>query len=501
VGPEHSHPVLSLEETRSLEARLFAGDPDAEWTAVRAAGRAVAAAALNDLEEIGGFPVEGGRVLVIAGKGNNAADALVAARTVLDSRPTARADVAFAFGERSLRPQALRAWRDLAQAAAGRAAAFAGPDGAPAYDLCLDGLFGWRFRPPLDGPAAGVLRSVGGLSVRLRAAVDLPSGLGEPGAFRADFTYATGAVKAPLLDCPNAGRLRYLDLGFFGGEGAFPGARDRVLLPGILDVLGRLRPAGGDKRAFGHLCLVGGSRDTPGAVLMAALAALRSGVGLVTACVPDSLVPAFAARAPGAMWVGCPTGPDGGLVPGALERIEDHLARATALAIGPGLGRGAGALALAAALARRAAAPLVLDADALRPDIVGEGRAPRILTPHAGEFARIAGGRDLRGYCAASPATVALKGPVTRVAWGGDGIVRHSLFGGPVLSRGGSGDLLAGLIGGLLAQSPGDPAAAACRGVVWHGMAADRLARARGQAAVEITQLLDFLPDVLRNPG
>ena len=77
--------------------------------------------------------------------------------------------------------------------------------------------------------------------------------------------------------------------------------------------------------------------------------------------------------------------------------------------------------------------------------------------------------------------------------------VYHSLFGGPVLARGGSGDVLAGMIGGLLAQVPAEPLLAAARGTVWHGMAADLLARAHGQVAVNTTQLIDFLPAALRN--
>jgi NAD(P)H-hydrate epimerase len=92
-------------------------------------------------------------------------------------------------------------------------------------------------------------------------------------------------------------------------------------------------------------------------------------------------------------------------------------------------------------------------------------------------------------------ATIVCKGPVTRIADGDR--VYHSFFGGPVLARGGSGDLLAGLTGGLLAQAPDDPLAVACRGVVWHGMAADLLARDRGQVAVQVTQLLNYLPAAL----
>src|ERR1019366_7233322 len=94
---------------------------------------------------------------------------------------------------------------------------------------------------------------------------------------------------------------------------------------------------------------------------------------------------------------------------------------------------------------------------------------------------------------------VVAKGPVTKVCSGGP--VYHVFGGGPVLSRGGSGDVLTGLAGGLLAQSPGDPLLAACRATVWHGAAADLLARAHGQTAVRTLQVLDFLAPALRDPA
>jgi NAD(P)H-hydrate epimerase len=197
------------------------------------------------------------------------------------------------------------------------------------------------------------------------------------------------------------------------------------------------------------------------------------------------------------MWVGLPEAPGGGLARGALEQVAAGAARATALAIGPGLGRDPETLSLAMEIVKASAVPLVVDADALQPDIVRAGTAPRILTPHAGEFSRIALGASLRALCAALPGVVVQKGPVTRVCDGG--AVYHSLFGGPVLARGGSGDVLSGLVGGLLAQTPDDPLAAACRGVIWHGMAADRLARAHGQAPVRVLQVLDFLAAALRD--
>ena len=124
------------------------------------------------------------------------------------------------------------------------------------------------------------------------------------------------------------------------------------------------------------------------------------------------------------------------------------------------------------------------------------GKAPRILTPHAGELARISKGEDLLALCRSIPAVVIAKAAVTRISSGGP--LYHCLHGGPVLSRGGSGDILAGLAGGLLAQTPAEPLLAACRAAMWHAVAADGLARAHGQTAVNILQLLDFLVPALR---
>jgi NAD(P)H-hydrate epimerase len=489
-----SVPVLSPDAALALEAGLFGGDERKEWKAMVQAGRSVAQGILRDFEEIGGFPA-GGRILVLAGKGNNTGDALIAAREVLERHPKARADVLFAFGSRPLKPLAARAWRGLTEAARGRVSSVTAESIEKAYDLCLCGIIGFRYRPPLPPEAASAIEVSGRCALRLSAAVDLPTGWGGAGAFRADFTYATGSVKAPLLGCPNAGRLRYLDLGFFPGDEA-KGDGDRVILPSVLQPLAGLRPASSDKRSQGHIFIVGGSGGYPGAILMTTLSALRSGVGLVTAFVPNSLVAAFASRAPEAMWVGMPETPGGGLARSGLKKIEDAIERASALVIGPGLGREPETLGLALEVVRAAKVPLVIDADALQPNIVRAGSVARIVTPHEGEFKRIAKGASLQQLAKAVHGVVVRKGPITEISEGG--AVYHSFFGGPVLSRGGSGDVLAGLVGGLLAQTPGDPLTAACRGAVWHGMAADALARARGQTAVRTLQLLDYLAPALR---
>ncbi|MGH7996694.1 MAG: NAD(P)H-hydrate dehydratase [Opitutaceae bacterium] len=522
-------PVLSCAQAAEFERGLFGGDETAEWQAMRRAGTAVARGILSDFDEIGGFS-EAGRVLVLVGKGHNGGDALIAAREILRRNPKAGATVVFVFGERSVRPLTRRAWMELAQEEPGRVEAApieraVEPEHA-GLEVVIDGVFGFRFRPPLAPAAAGALRRVNAASVRLRAAVDLPSGLDEADGFRADFTYATGSVKRPVLEARNAGRVRYLDLGFFGGDGMreIPGAEsgsDRVLVPEILAPLANLRPSRSDKRHFGHVFVIGGSRSYPGAVLMNVLGALHSGVGLVTAFVPERLAAAYAARTPEAIWVGWPETPAGGLAMEGRHLLDERIERADALAIGSGMSREPEAMALVKAVVASVKAPILIDGDGLQPETLGMAKGPVLLTPHAGEFKRLAGGSDLRRFCAQTGATVVLKGPISQVCDRGrpdDRAVHaeslpvyYSLFGGPTLARGGSGDVLAGLAAGqmalLEAAKVGSGAKesawpsrllAASRAVVWHGLAADALARARGQTSVTVTELIGFLPIVLR---
>jgi NAD(P)H-hydrate epimerase len=500
-----AHPLFSPEQAKRFEEGFFAGDAEQEWAAMCRAGAAVGAAIVRDCEEIGGIPQRACRVLVLVGKGHNGGDALLAVGHLLGRFPDARADVLLVFGERALKPLALRAYQTLVQAAPGRVTRVRRLEGD--YAVSVDGVFGFQFRPPVERRVAELLAQANALTVGLRAAVDLPSGLETDAAFQADFTYATGSVKTPLIDPANrarVGRVRYLDLGFF--DTALPESASshdgcRVLTSAVLAPLRVWRPPLSDKRTYGHLLVVGGSRSFPGAVLMSVLAALKAGAGLVTAFVPESLAAAYAAQVPEAMWVGWPETPDGGLALEGAHLWRERIGRATAMLIGPGLAREAETLALATDLVKNAPVPVVIDADALQPAIVRAGKMPRVLTPQEGEFARIAEGKTLREFSTATAAgcgeaVTVLKGPVTRVCDRREEL--YSFFGGPVLARGGSGDLLAGMIGGLLAGKPDDVLGAAARGVVWHGLAADALARARGSVAVRTTELLEFLPAALR---
>lgn len=494
MNPDGAHPILSCAESQSVEEALFGGDEEKAWAAMQCAGRTVADGVARDFRELGRFPRDA-RILVLVGKGHNGGDALIAAQALLRRFRYSTAGVVFASGVSDLKPLAQRAWQNLQNEVGERVKpiscdAIAGP-----YAVSIDGIFGFQFRAPLRPEAWAVIQAANQCSVTLRAAVDLPSGWDEEGAFRADFTYATGVAKTPLLSIPNAGRLRYLDLGFFD-ESSVSSSTDLVLTAGVLDPLRGWRDPQTDKRGQGHLFVVAGSRAYPGAALMTVTAALRSGAGLVTAFVPESLVPAFAAQVPEAIWVGWPETPEGGLALEGQYLLKERLARASALVIGPGMGREPETLVLAADIVKTVKVPVLVDADALQKDVIAGSCDGLVLTPHAGEFARIASDRGLREYAAEMNATVVLKGPVTQISSGQK--IYHSLFGGPVLARGGSGDLLAGMIGAQLALTPQDILGATCRGVAWHGLAADALARKHGAIAVRTTQLLDFLAGILR---
>ena len=520
-----AHPVLSCAEAQEFEKNLLGNDETLEWGAMQRAGRGLAGALMEDVLEAGGLP-DDARLLVLCGKGHNGGDALIAAHAILDATGAAKALVALVPDFAALRPLVRRALEALASARRGRVEFVCvsgnedGRDvartgvriGEARFDLCLDGLFGMQFRPPLRPPASWLLPLDNQhRSIRLRAAVDVPSGIGDAsdgGAFRADFTYATGIAKLPLFapaNRPWVGRVRYVDIGFFDADAPSRGQGIAILTPRMIRSWSSLRESVTDKRKFGHLFVVSGARDMPGAVLMAVESALLSGVGLVTAFVPESIAASAASRLPEAMWVPMPETPAGGLALEGRAAVVARSTRCTGLLTGPGLGRDRETQALIRELLKAIDVPAVVDGDALFAEVIAARKgmeSPVILTPHAGEFARISGGEDtgddaLRGAVGRLRATIVLKGAPTRVAAGET--IHVSPFGGPVLARGGSGDFLAGLIGGL-ASTGMDPLLAAACGTVWHGMAADAMARTGGQSSARVTRLAEYFSAVLRSP-
>ena len=233
--------------------------------------------------------------------------------------------------------------------------------------------------------------------------------------------------------------------------------------------------------------------------MMSAQAALKAGVGLLTVGIPESLHASFAAQRPEAMWVPLPETPAGGLALEGLGKVRQFLPKATALATGPGLGTEGETHSLVREILSFFEGPVVLDADALRPEILVDVQSPErlVLTPHAGEFERMCEGRSPEDYVSQTGSVRVLKGSYTQV--GAQEAHHFSFIGSSLLARGGSGDLLTGILGALLAKKTFDFPTSASLSVLWHGRAAEVLARQHGQEAVYATDLLDYLSFAIRN--
>ncbi len=254
------------------------------------------------------------------------------------------------------------------------------------------------------------------------------------------------------------------------------------------------RPPWGHKGTFGHVLIVGGSVGKTGAAAMAGMAALRAGAGLVTVASEAEAIAQIAAHAPELM-----TAP----LNGNLEELAEGK---TVIAIGPGLGR----TDRVADLVRRAVRfeqPLILDADALLPDLDWQSESRvRILTPHPGEMSRLSGKptaeiqkdrlATAREFATSKKVILVLKGQRTLLAFP-DGQVWINPTGTPALGTGGTGDILTGLIAGLVAQFPKRPAEALAAAVYLHGLAAQIGAREIGEQPFVATDILRYLPKAL----
>lgn len=260
------------------------------------------------------------------------------------------------------------------------------------------------------------------------------------------------------------------------------------------------RPRDSHKGDYGRLFLLAGSRGYTGAPCLAARAAVRGGAGLVTLAVPEDVYPIVAAKCCDEVMVWPLPEDDGAVV--------DRAGGCGAAVIGPGLGQGERAERLVLRLLRELDCPVILDADGLNIvsrhiDVLDERRGQTILTPHDGEFARLSGCelpiRDrlgaARSLAAERRCVVVLKGHRTVTAAENGGCAVNST-GNPGMAKGGSGDVLAGLMGGLLAQGGGlDEAAKA----VWlHGRAGDLAAEDRGEHGMTPSDLIERLPDALK---
>jgi hydroxyethylthiazole kinase-like uncharacterized protein yjeF len=350
-------------------------------------------------------------------------------------------------------------------------------------------------------------------------AVDLPSGLPSDGgaldwpAVTATVTVTFAAPKRGHVlppACAHVGELVVADIGI--GAGSLAAASPSLFLLDDADAAAAFprRRRGAHKGDFGHVLIVAGSLGKAGAAVLAAGGALRSGCGLVTVAVPEPCLPVVAAARAEAMTEPLLATAAGGLDEAALGRLVELAASRDAVVLGPGLGQDPSTRALVRAFVRACPVPLVVDADglnALAGDLGALRReAPTILTPHPGEMARLTGRRteDIQrqrpesaiGLARETGAIVVLKGERTLVAEP-TGRAAIAAVGNPGLATGGTGDVLAGVVGSLLARHGALLSAAAA--VVAHGRAGDIAARERGEEGLTAGDVVAALPAAIES--
>jgi len=459
-------PLYTADEMRAAEAR-YPGYPDTVGELMERAGCEAARVALE-------LHPGARRWTVVCGGGSNGGDGRIAARELERAGKDVRVVDAKA-GETDL--------------------------GEP--DVIVDALFGTGFSGEPRAEAVALIERMNGACARVLA-IDVPSGVdastGEVAgpAVNADATVTFHGRKLGLVVAPgrfHAGDVHVAHIGLERLD-----TRARLVHVGLLDSVPR-RGVRDNKYTAGHLLVVGGSRGLTGAPSLAALAAMRADAGYVTVAVPESTLPVFEQRLLEA--VKRPLPDAGGIVgEGAAEVVLELAQRASAVALGPGLGRGDGPRALVRRVLAELAKPIVVDADALFELEPAEWPAPRVLTPHEGELARLLGreSKEVAAHRLASleeaverfHCVVLLKGPDTLVAAPGRGLIVSAL-GLPSLATAGTGDVLTGIVGAFLAKGMDAQ------------MAAAAAAAAQQRASVEASQraglvagdLIEALPRVL----
>ena len=265
------------------------------------------------------------------------------------------------------------------------------------------------------------------------------------------------------------------------------------------------------KYSYGRALIIAGSTGFSGAPALAANACERSGAGLTQLVVPEPIYSIAASRCDGAVVTPLPAAGEGSFSEKAVHAILPLLKRADACVIGPGLGLGTGSERVVRAIVQAAKCPLILDADALTicgrsPEIIASCSAPLILTPHEGEFRRLGGdlsaGR-LSGALAFSKqhgnTILILKGYGTLIAFGNEIAVNPT--GSPAMAKGGSGDVLCGILCALLAQGF-DPLFSSRCAVYLHGLSGDLARDTRGEYSVTPSDLIHYLPEAfIRHTG
>ena len=496
--------VLNSAQMREADRRTIEaiGIPSIEL--MESAGRAVVMAIDAAFEDL-----TSKRVAVLCGRGNNGGDGFVVARLLVERGIDVRTCLA---GQAADVKGDARANLDRLRALGADVVEVSTPDvwrrhlpRVTESDLIVDALFGTGLNAPLAGLAETIVDDVNA-SGRPVVSIDLPSGLSadrnEPigPALKATLTVTLAAPKLPLVLPPAdalAGHLTIANIGIpHEAIATVEGPWVELLTREGMRARVAPRAADSHKGDYGRVLIVAGSRGKTGAAALAAMAALRSGAGLVTVATPSSCLPIVAALGAEYMTEPLDESPDGTIAAGAVDRIL--AIDADVMAIGPGLGQSASAKAVVHALVERARVPLVIDADGLNAfageadRLKGRDEVPIVITPHPGEMARLtrvaihdvqARRLDVaRDFAASHHVFVVLKGHRTIVATpAGKSFINTS--GNPGMATGGTGDVLTGAIAAWIAQLRAVESAATL-GVYLHGLAGDLAAAECGEVGM-----------------
>jgi hydroxyethylthiazole kinase-like uncharacterized protein yjeF len=494
--------VLTAAQMREVDRRTIAGGIPG-LVLMENAGRGVV-----DFIEEKFAPLDRRHAVVFCGKGNNGGDGLVVARELLLRGKLRTLDVVLVAAPEEMTGDAAANFRKF-EASGGRVCREVTPE-MRAATIVVDALLGTGLKGPASGAMLQAIRRINSEFPLARVvAVDIPSGLasdsGRPlgESVRADFTVTftapkVGQVLAP--NCDQVGELRVCAIG--SPQELFENDPDiwlSLIQPRLFGALLAPRAKGVNKGSFGHVLVVGGSCGKTGAPAMAAMAALRAGAGLVTVASGVENLPVIAGHAPEIM-----TAP---LDAGNLPEIA---AGKNVLAVGPGLGSSAASIAMVRHAFTESRQAMVVDADGLNALAGakwsgGEGKL-RVLTPHPGEMSRLCGKTIAevqedrvaiaRAFAVEKQVCLVLKGQRTLIAFP-DGRVWINPTGSPAMAKGGSGDILTGLIAGMLAQFPAAAEQAIAAAVYLHGLAGELGAAQLGEKSLLATDLLHYLPAAL----
>ena len=509
--------LLNAAESRELDRLSQEKYGIASYALMRRAGESVADLLMRRWPSTVGAPV-----LVVAGKGNNGGDGLVAARKL--TQAGVRARVMLLARAADLRGDAARAHGDYLAAGGSvcevtRADAIGTAIGSERPVAVVDAIFGTGLNADVRGLARAAIAAINALGVPVTA-VDIASGVNADSgavmgaAIAAELTVTFSYVKYGHVSYPGAGLAGELEIAEIGfAPAAIVEVAPRGRLIEALEAAALLRPraTNSHKGTYGHPLIIAGGRGKSGAAILAARGALRMGAGLVTAAIPESIAAIVASGQPELMTAPMPDREGHFGAPATIEELRSLAAGVNVLVVGPGIGVSDDTRQLMEWLVAEGARPerpLLIDADGLNvvaamgAALLKSARGPIVLTPHPGEMARLLGistaavnadriGVALR-LAEMTGAGVLLKGARTVIATA-DGRLSVNSSGNPGMATPGMGDVLSGMVGALLGQgvATGD---ALALGAYVHGMAADRLAQRLGPVGYLAGDLAAELP-------